>query len=184
MSGNLIGAMELAGELAEGGSRVQKPVVVDCRFNLMEPGKGLEMWREGHIPGAFYAHLDNDLASPVTSVSGRHPLPDAAQFAALLGSWGVTPERKVVVYDDAGGAIASRLWWLLRWAGHKRVVLLDGGLQAWQGDLSTDVPVVSSSGAYPVEPGQMPVLESEEMGDSGQCWMPEMRRATGARLNR
>jgi len=107
-------------------------VILDCRFDLMDPAAGSAAWQAGHIPGAFYAHLDHDLAGPRRSDSGRHPLPDAAAFARLLGSWGLRPGQLLVAYDDAGGAVAARLWWLLKRAGHHPVALLDGGLQAWQ----------------------------------------------------
>lgn len=118
-------------------------VVVDCRFNLMQPQQGREEYHAGHIPGAFYAHLDADLSSPVSPDSGRHPLPDRDAFARLAGSWGVGPDTQVVVYDQGSGAIAARLWWLLRWIGHGRTALLEGGYTAWLaagGALDAGVP--------------------------------------------
>ena len=140
-------------------------MIVDCRFNLLEPEAGRKAWQKGHVPGAYYADLDQDLAGPVTPDSGRHPLPDPQRFAALLGSWGVTPESHVVAYDAAGGAIAARLWWLLRWVGHENVTLLDGGYPAWDGQklpLSADQPVLCQ-GSYPVMPGGMPVVSTAEV---------------------
>jgi thiosulfate/3-mercaptopyruvate sulfurtransferase len=135
-------------------------VVVDCRFNLLKPEVGRQSWEKGHIPGAFYADLDMDLAGRITATSGRHPLPDPGDFARLLGTWGVRPETTVIAYDDAGGAVAARLWWLLRWVGHQQVGLLDGGWQAW---LASGMPVDTNtpalfSGLYPVDPGAMPVI--------------------------
>lgn len=106
--------------------------VIDCRFDLMAPEAGRKSWLAGHIPGAVHADLDNDLAGPITDTSGRHPLPNPQDFAELLGSWGVDNESTVVVYDAAGGAIAARSWWMLKWVGHERVALLDGGYPAWQ----------------------------------------------------
>lgn len=106
--------------------------VVDCRFELTQPEKGYADYLAGHIPGAVYAHLDRDLAGPVSPATGRHPLPEPAAFAATLGKWGITPQTRVVVYDQASGAIAARLWWMLRWLGHERVALLDGGFEAWR----------------------------------------------------
>jgi len=107
-------------------------LVLDARFNLMQPNAGEAAWQAGHIPGALYAHLDRDLSGPKTGHNGRHPLPDLAAWRATLVSWGLTPATHVVVYDDAGGMFAARAWWLLRWVGHERVQVLDGGLSAWQ----------------------------------------------------
>jgi thiosulfate/3-mercaptopyruvate sulfurtransferase len=151
----LLNAQQLAKRRA-----ADKLVVVDCRFNLLVPEAGRQMWQAGHIPEAFYADLDKDLAGKITAASGRHPLPDPEDFARLLGSWGVTPETTVIAYDDAGSAVAARLWWLLRWVGHQHVGLLDGGWQAW---LGSAMPVETSapelfSGRYPVAPGAMPVI--------------------------
>ncbi|MFQ6006827.1 MAG: sulfurtransferase [Woeseia sp.] len=123
----LIGASELAQHLDEPSWRV-----VDCRFDLMEPAKGLVEYRRHHIPGAQYADLDRDLAGRVTGSTGRHPLPSPAVFADTLGGWGIGNDSQVVVYDHAGGAIAARLWWMLNWVGHERVAVLDGGYRAWR----------------------------------------------------
>lgn len=106
-------------------------VIVDCRFVLDSPGEGYEDYLESHIPGAVYAHLDRDLSGPVSKSSGRHPLPDADKFATFLGRSGWQPGAKLVAYDDAGGAIAARLWWLMRYFGHDCAALLDGGIPAW-----------------------------------------------------
>ena len=106
-------------------------VVIDCRFSLMEPGLGQKQYFESHIPNAAYAHLDHDLAGPITAVSGRHPLPEVNDFAAKLKAWGVHNNSQVVVYDHGPGAIAARLWWMLRWIGHKNGALLNGGFNAW-----------------------------------------------------
>ncbi|MBE9475008.1 MAG: sulfurtransferase [Chloroflexi bacterium] len=107
--------------------------IIDCRFSLEDPELGRQNYLEAHIPGAIYAHLDQDLCSPVIEgVTGRHPLPSVENFADKLGDWGINSSSQVVVYDDAGGAMAaSRLWWLLRWLGHYAVSVLDGGWQAW-----------------------------------------------------
>ena len=123
-------------------------VIFDCRFSLDDTGLGHRRYLEGHLPGALYAHLDNDLSGPITAESGRHPLPDPERFAAWLGQCGVTPDKLVVVYDDAGGMIAARLWWLLRWISHAAARLLDGGLLAWQaagGDLESKVPAPTAT---------------------------------------
>src|SRR6266702_7611714 len=107
-------------------------VVLDCRFELGRPESGASAYAQGHIPSAIYAHLDRNLSGPVTSTSGRHPLPLVEAFAATLGRWGIDESTQVVAYDQGNGAYASRLWWLLRWLGHSRVAVLNGGFAAWQ----------------------------------------------------
>lgn len=102
----------------------------DLRWSLRGP-EGRALYEQGHIPGARYLDLDRDLAAPPSAAAGRHPLPTAADFEAVARREGIGPESHVVVYDDAGGAIAARGWWLLRYFGHERVSLLDGGLAAW-----------------------------------------------------
>ncbi|MBT8098016.1 MAG: sulfurtransferase [Woeseia sp.] len=106
-------------------------VVIDCRFNLQQPAEGLRDFHVGHIPGARYAHLDDDLAAPITLSSGRHPLPTVAQFVATLRRLGISNQSQVIAYDGAAGGIAARLWWMLRWLGHDAVAVLDGGWSAW-----------------------------------------------------
>jgi len=123
----LIDAQSLAARL-----RSADCVVVDCRFTLTAPAAGRAAYERGHIPGARYAHLDDDLARRPSAAEGRHPLPEAARFAATLGAWGVAADSTVVAYDEGTGAIAARLWWLLRWLGHERCAVLDGGFAAWQ----------------------------------------------------
>ncbi len=121
-------------------------VIVDCRFDLAKPGAGREQYRSGHIPGARYAHLNEDLSGPVTRSSGRHPLPRPEDFAQQLGNWGIDARSQVIAYDDAGGAIAARLWWMLRWVGHEAAAVLNGGLKAWLAaglPLETDEPRVA-----------------------------------------
>ena len=107
-------------------------IVVDCRFNLNDTGSGYRDYLTAHIPGAVYAHLDDDLSSPVTANSGRHPLPEAHKFAAFLARSGWQPGIRLVAYDNAGGAIAARLWWLMKYFGHDCASLLDGGIASWQ----------------------------------------------------
>jgi len=107
-------------------------LVVDVRHQLADTSYGDRAYAEGHIPGAAFLHCDRDLSGTPSGSNGRHPLPDPARLAARLGEIGVGPQTQVVVYDDAQGMIAGRLWLLLRWLGHDRVALLDGGLQAWQ----------------------------------------------------
>lgn len=105
--------------------------ILDCRFSLAAPGAGERAYLEGHIPGAYYAHLDRDLSDLRRTGAGRHPWPDAADFTARLGAWGITPQTQVVAYDDGDGAHAARAWFLLRALGHEKVAVLDGGWKRW-----------------------------------------------------
>jgi thiosulfate/3-mercaptopyruvate sulfurtransferase len=107
-------------------------IVVDCRFTLTDPAAGRLAYDRGHIPGARYAHLDDDLSRRPSADEGRHPLPDPQHFAATLGQWGIDRNATVVAYDEGSGAVAARLWWMLRWIGHRRCAVLDGGFAAWQ----------------------------------------------------
>jgi len=107
-------------------------IVVDCRHELTDPDAGQNAYNEGHIPGAFFLHLDKDLAAPLTGSNGRHPLPNPQLFAATLDSIGFTPNKQLVAYDAAGGMVASRFWWMARWLGHQSVAVLDGGIGSWQ----------------------------------------------------
>ena len=108
-------------------------VVIDCRFVLTDVNQGRLDYEAGHIAGAVYAHLDDDLSGPIIpGKTGRHPLPAVGAFAETLSRWGVDAATQVVSYDAMGGAIASRLWWMLRWLGHSSVAVLDGGWSGWQ----------------------------------------------------
>ena len=116
--------------------------IVDVRHQLTDNGYGERAYAEAHIPGAVFMHCDRDLSGSMTGINGRHPLPDRDRLIARLGGIGIGPQTQVVVYDDAQGMIAGRLWWLLRWLGHEAVAVLDGGLQAWLaagGAMSVDV---------------------------------------------
>ncbi len=127
-------------------------IVFDCRFTLTDQEAGRRAYQHGHIPGARYAHLDEDLCSPITPTSGRHPLPDPQVLAEKLGRWGVDDTRQVVVYDDSFGSMAVRLWWLLRWLGHDAVALLDGGLPRWMRQkhpVSADLPQINPTRFIP-----------------------------------
>lgn len=109
-------------------------VVVDLRWSVAE-GPGREAYEAGHIPGAVFADLDVDLSGPASEAAGRHPLPTPMNFAAAMGRLGIGDRIRVVVYDDAGGIVAARLWWMLDVLG-REVAVLDGGIQAWTGKLS------------------------------------------------
>ncbi len=123
----LVSAAELLAARAGGLA----PILLDCSFDLVDTAAGQRAFAQRHLPGAAYAHLDRDLAGPKTGRNGRHPLPARADWAATLGRLGVTPGRHVVAYDAQGGMYAARAWWMLLWAGHRAVSVLDGGLQAW-----------------------------------------------------
>jgi thiosulfate/3-mercaptopyruvate sulfurtransferase len=124
----LIDCRQLAGRLGDPDWRI-----FDCRFDLADTARGERDYRVVHVPGAIYAHLDRDLSGPITPQSGRHPLPDPGALCRWLGSHGIRENTQIVAYDDSGGTMAVRLWWLLRWLGHVQVALLDGGWQAWHG---------------------------------------------------
>lgn len=110
--------------------------VIDCRFSLDRPERGRSDYLQAHIPGAVYAHLNEDLCAPVMpGQTGRHPLPSIEHAARRFMNWGIDEDVQVVVYDDwpgASGAIAARLWWMLRWLGHEAVAVLDGGWERWR----------------------------------------------------
>jgi len=131
----LISATDLAARLGDADL-----LVVDCRFDLAkpssgarDPGRGERDYNEAHVVGAVYADLDRDLSDLSKPGLGRHPLPDATAFSAVLARWGWTRQTQVVAYDDAGGALAAaRLWWMLRLVGARNAAVLDGGWGAWQ----------------------------------------------------
>ncbi|HCF25717.1 MAG TPA: sulfurtransferase [Cyanobacteria bacterium UBA11049] len=105
--------------------------IADCRFSLLEPEFGQQQYRTSHIRGAYYLDLNRDLSSPVGKHGGRHPLPNPDELAAKLSAMGINSQTLVVAYDDSRFAFAARLWWLLRYMGHDRVAVLDGGFQSW-----------------------------------------------------
>ena len=126
--GTLISVHELAQRL-----RSEPVLVVDCRHDLADLERGAREYAQEHIPGAVYADLQRDLSDLGKAGAGRHPLPDAAAFSAVLGRWGWHPGLPVVAYDAANGALAAaRLWWMLRLAGAMDVAVLDGGFAAWK----------------------------------------------------
>lgn len=137
----LVDAETLAARLGDARLRI-----FDCRFALNDTTAGESAWRESHLPGAQYAHLDHDLSGPHAPGAGRHPWPDAEAFGAWLGRCGVTPDMQVVAYDAGDGAFAARLWWLLRTFGHRDVAVLDGGWTRWRAlglPVDAEVPTVA-----------------------------------------
>ncbi|MDZ7750055.1 MAG: sulfurtransferase [Halofilum sp. (in: g-proteobacteria)] len=126
--------------------------VVDCRFDLADPGAGEAAWAQAHVPGAVYAHLERDLSGPTGPDTGRHPLPDPEDLADWLGAHGIGNDTQVVACDADSGAFAARLWWLLRWLGHDAVAVLDGGLAAWRAGghpVDADAPAPAPAGFRP-----------------------------------
>ncbi len=143
-------------------------VLLDCSYDLTDPGAGRRAWADGHLPGAQHLDLEHDLAGPKTDVDGvfhgRHPLPQRTVFAALLGRLGIRPDSTVVVYDRQAAMFAARAWWLLRWMGHSRVQVLDGGLAAWTaagGALEHTPPLPTQAAPdYPLRPAAAPTLQA------------------------
>ena len=159
----LITAAELAGLLAL--APPARPVVLDVRYpGIGLPDDGYDQYLAGHVPGAAYVSLDDALAAPhVPGVTGRHPLPEAAVLQAAMRAAGVSAARPVVVYDDWHSIAAARAWWLLRWAGHDDVRVLDGGWRAWRaggGDVETG-EIRPEPGDLVVEPGGRAVVDAE-----------------------
>ncbi|MEF9885882.1 sulfurtransferase [Streptomyces sp. P9-A4] len=150
----IISASELLSESA--GAR--PPVLLDVRWTLGGP-PGRPAYEAGHLPGAVYVDLDTDLAGPPGG-GGRHPLPDPTAFGAVMRRAGVSADTPVVVYDGGLGWAAARAWWLLRWAGHRDVRVLDGGLAAWTGELTEKVPT-PEPGDFRPEPGALGLLDAD-----------------------
>ena len=159
MGSPLVSVADLSASLA-GAS---PPLLLDVRWSLTGP-PGLDRYRAGHLPGAVFVDLDHNLAGP-PGPDGRHPLPDPHAAQKALRRLGVRAQRSVVAYDDGDASIAARAWWLLRWAGHGDVSVLDGGYAAW---LAAGLPVVVGDppavppGDVVVRPGGMPVASADD----------------------
>ena len=153
-------------------------VVIDARFALADPGLGERQYAQGHIPGAVYLHLDRDLSGPKAVHGGRHPLPDPQALAQTFAAAGINsaPPSLVVVYDDSRFGFAARVWWLLRWLGHERVQLLDGGFAAWR---AAELPV-SDTPAMPRRATFVPRVRAEMVVDKDYV---EARKAGAALID-
>lgn len=172
----LVDAASLNALLADPARNV---VVVDTRFDLADTAVGERSYREGHLPGSHYLHLDRDLSSAKTGRNGRHPMPDRAALARTVGKLGIGPGTQVVVLDAHGGVYAARLWWMLRWLGHADVAILDGGIAAWQraGGTLTDASTPAPGGPpYPDRPSLAPTIDAD-----GVAARPPLRAVVDAR---
>jgi thiosulfate/3-mercaptopyruvate sulfurtransferase len=141
-------------------------VVFDCGFDLGKPAAGREAHALGHVPGAAYLHLDEDLSGTQTGRNGRHPLPDREAFAERLAQRGVDTGSQVVVYDAVGGMYAARAWWMLRWIGHAASAVLDGGLPAWRAaglPVATGVEPPKARGSLRLRPALTAVVDRQAL---------------------
>ena len=139
--------------------------VVDVRHDLFDAGAGIRAYREGHIPGAVFANIDTQLSGIKTGLNGRHPLPSRDDLIETFREWGINNDTQIVAYDAQGGQFASRLWWLARWLGHRRVALLDGGWSKWSSEtqlISRDVPVGARGNFTPSE-SMMPLVTVQQL---------------------
>jgi thiosulfate/3-mercaptopyruvate sulfurtransferase len=158
----LISATDLAARAND-----ENLVIIDCRHDLSNPAAGLDAYRTGHLPRAQFAHLDQILSGSKTAsdgtFKGRHPLPQAQDFITAMQALGVNNDTQVVAYDAHGGMFAARLWWLLRWAGHAQVAVLDGGLQAWQaqGGVLTSETQTAQPGNLQAQPALVGTIDAD-----------------------
>lgn len=143
----------------------QRPMLVDCRFDLAQPERGVADHATAHIPGAVYAHLDHDLSAPrrEDGRGGRHPLPSPAGICERFSALGMGSGRPLVAYDQGGGALAARLWWMLRYMGHSAVAVLDGGFKAWlaAGGATESGEVARVPATFTGEPRQALLVEAD-----------------------
>ena len=149
----------------------QPPLVADCRFVLADPAAGEAAYREAHIPGAVYLHLERDLSAPVGPIGGRHPLPSPEAFGRTMRRVGLDAGRLLVACDDSRGAFAARLWWLARYFGHERVCVLDGGVTAWaRAGLPLDAAIPApGTGDFEPRPHAAMRIDYEELAPRVAC---------------
>jgi thiosulfate/3-mercaptopyruvate sulfurtransferase len=133
-------------------------VVVDCRHTLQDFAAGRAAYQNAHVPGAFFAGVEDDLAGEKTGSNGRHPLPDPRVFAAFLASMGVNDDTQIVAYDAGADMFAARMWFLTKWIGHDAVAVLDGGFSAWQ---AAGYPVTSQLPAHVQRGNISPILRPD-----------------------
>lgn len=153
-------------QLAAAQRGATPPLVFDCSFELTNHDAGRQAYAAGHVPGAHYLHLEHVLSAEKTGRNGRHPLPAREAFAQAMAALGVGDDTQVVAYDNAGGMYAARLWWMLRWTGHRAVAVLDGGIGAWKAagqPLSTDTPAAAAPGRFTLRPSLASTLNYEQV---------------------
>ena len=155
-------------ELKALGASGQPFMLFDCSFDLMKPADGAGLYREAHIPGAVYANLDTDLSTHAAerASGGRHPLPTREAFAQWLASVGFGNGMQAVVYDRNGANYCGRLWWMLKWAGHDAVAVLDGGLQAWQAagePVATGTEPARAAGRFQLQPALRRLVDADRV---------------------
>lgn len=140
-------------------------LVFDCRFDLTDFSFGRNAYAQSHIPGAIYADLNQDLSGPITATTGRHPLPPEDDFAQRCSSWGIEAGKQVVVYDQAGGGFAVRLWWLLNYYGHRSVAVLNGGYAKWVAEARPvdDLLVVRQPGVFKPAINRRMVVDAKDV---------------------
>jgi len=143
-------------------------IVFDCRCDISDSSYGIEAYNEGHIENSIFIDIDHDLASEKTSDSGRHPLPDPRLFSEKLSQWGMSNNKQAVVYDDAGGAFAGRMWWILKWLGHSNVAVLDGALGAWMsiGGKLTSKPTIFERAVFEPNPNNNMYVSIKDVEDA------------------
>ncbi len=155
----LIGASDLQQLQAEGSPLL----LIDVGFDLANPDAGEAAYSQAHIPSAHYLHLDRDLSAAKTGTNGRHPLPSREAFAATMAALGLAPETQVVAYDAQGGMYAARLWWMLHWVGQGKAAVLDGGRQAWPGQLTNDVTARPAPSHFQAGPSLVASVTADEL---------------------
>ena len=164
MSALLVSTAELAARLGDPGV-----VIVDVRHDLVQPERwGEDRYRESHVPGARFAHVDRDLSGRKSGRNGRHPLPSPDEAAAVFSRLGIGPDTSVVAYDQGPGMFAVRLWWMLRWLGHSDVALLDGGFEKWQREgrpVTVDVPPPAHAATF-VARSAAPTVAADDVRQS------------------
>lgn len=160
-------------------------LIFDCRHDLFRLDYGRSAHKAAHIPGAHFLHLDEDLSGEIIpGETGRHPLPSMEAFRDLMAQYGLTPSTTVVAYDDKGGGIAARLWWMLRWLGHEKVAVLDGGIPAWKAaGLPLEDGLVerpTPAPPYPASTPARPTVDREtvdELAQAGDATVVDSRTA-------